>query len=185
MQLEISKIIADFIENRISAKEFESWVYSNQHLEDELGMELYTELISINFKDSSARIAVKKLLDSEIDYRTLHRTQLIQLIEEIEFKKKDLLDGISELYEWADKGYAFLGRINSVGNFGEQGKSVVLIVDKELSNEEKWNVILRDDPHFLTDLKTIRLKIEQNEILITGEIETVKFLGRQYKYLEK
>lgn len=100
-------------------------------------------------------------------------------------KKKIWLDGISELYEWADKGYAFLGRINSVGNFGEQGKSVILIVDKDLSNEEKWNVILRDDPHFLTDLKTIRMKIEQNEILITGEIETVKFLGRQYKYLEK
>jgi len=86
------------------------------------------------------------------------------------------------LYDWMEKGYNFIGEIAAVGNYGEQGKSIIHVIEKEMSNEEKWQVLKKIEPDFLSDLIGLKTKIEMGSILLTGEIDIHPFFGKQFKY---
>lgn len=183
MKLGTSKRFIEFIEKRIESFDFESWLYESSYLEEELGSELYIEIVSINFKNKSARAEFAKIIDSHIDYSLLHTHLLKSLIDKILSGAMDLLEGLGELYyKWLGKGYDFLAEIDIIGNFGEQGKSIVHIMDKTMTNQEKWNTLDRSNPNFKSELKNIGNKIQNGQIILNGESEMNKFLGRQFKY---
>lgn len=185
MKKETAKILTTFFENRNSSiSDFENWVYSNSSLEDDLGSGVFTDLISLNFNDLSIRVKVKELVDPIIDYADLHKNEILTVIEELISKSIEPLNGIKKLYALAEKGYVFLGSIDVIGNFGEQGKSIVHSIDKEMDKESQWNKILIIEPNLLHELTQLKEKIETNKIVLTGEKEVLKYYGEQFKYIE-
>jgi len=185
MKIETAKILIAFIENRSSLiSDFEQWVYSNSSLEEELGSEIYTDLISLNFKDNSIRVRVKELVDPIIDYADIHKDEILTIVEELIFQIIKPSKGISQLYTLAEKGYIFLGAIDVIGNFGEQGKSIVHSIDNEMDKESEWDILLKIEPNFINDLTQLKEKLETNRIVLTGEKEVVKYYGEQFKYEE-
>ncbi|WP_282055404.1 hypothetical protein [Maribacter luteus] len=184
MKIETTKILSSFIFKHIDSKEFEEWIYSNENLEDELGNELYLELVSINFKDKDAYSKVIDLLEDRINLGSLHKSEIIELINQIDKKTIHPLKGISKLHRLAELGYLFLGRIDLIGNFGEQGKSLVHILDASMDKESQWSKLNQIDSNFIVDLKVIKNKLENGSIKLTGESETYQFIGKQYKFKE-
>lgn len=184
MKIETAKILSEFIEQIIDTVEFEKWLYTNEDLEIELGEELYLHLISINFKDLSARIEVEKLLECKIDYGQLHTSALINLLHQFESRQVDLIGGLYKLYEWATLGYVFLGKIDVIGNLGEQGKSIVHLVDSSMSEEMKWQKLNEIDSNFLSELRGIRYKLQNGLIKLNGQKQILPFIGQQYEYEE-
>lgn len=186
MRIETAKLLTSFIENKdCSISEFEQWVYTNSELEKELGTDNYTDLISLNFNDDSIRLNVKEIVDPILNYAELHKTEILELIQELIIKSRKPLDGIRQLNKWAEKGYLFLGSIESIGNFGEQGKSIVYSLNDEMDKESQWNKLQKVDSYFINDLTMIKEKIETNRIIFTGEREVIKYYGEQFKYEEK
>ena len=186
MRIETAKLLTSFIENKdCSISEFEQWVYTNSELEKELGTDNYTDLISLNFNDDSIRLNVKEIVDPILNYAELHKTEILELIQELIIKSRKPLDGIRQLNKWAEKGYLFRGSIEWIGNFGEQGKWIVYSLSDEMDKESQWNKLQKVDSYFINDLTMIKEKIETNRIIFTGEREVIKYYGEQFKYEEK
>jgi hypothetical protein len=186
MKIETSRILSDFFENKgSSTSAFEQWVYSNPDLETEIGEDIYSELISLDFKDNSIRIQVKELVDPIIDYAQLHHNEITRILDKLISQTSKPLDEIRKLFQWVEKGYTFLASVDIIGNFGEQGKSVVHSINNEMSNETQWNKLIEIDSNFINELRSIKERIENKEIVLTGEKEDVKFYGEQFKYIEK
>ena len=185
MDLDISKILSDYLDGKIKNSDFETWVYSDKSLESFLGADIYNELISLTFEDKSIKIKVQELVDSKIDYQHLHKQEIIELIDNTISRKLPLQKSLTSFYDWAMSGYYFLGRINVIGNFGEQGKSIVHIIDDSMTENEQLAKLLKEEPDFLTDIKLIKTKLMTGEITLTGEKEANKYLGTQFKFREK
>ena len=188
MKTSTSISFLDFIEKRTEIKEFENWIYETQSLEEELPAEIYTELISLDYKDMSIRNTITELVSPLLDFGNAHKQQLIELISEILNKTIDPIDGISKLhYDWLDgKGYLFLCKNITIANFGEQGKSILSRTDykDELSLEEKWRIIELDDPSFIEEVRNIKKELEEGKIKLTGKFKDVRFYGRKFEYEE-
>ena len=185
MKIETAKILITFIENRSSSiSDFENWVYSNSSLENELGSDVFAELISLNFNDASIRVKVKELVGPILDYADLHKNEILTVIEKLISKSVEPLNGIKKLYALAEKGYVFLGSIDVIGNFGEQGKSIIHSIDKEIDKESQWNKMLVIEPNFMNELTQLKEKIKTNKIVLTGKKEVLKYYGEQFKYIE-
>ena len=184
MDLRISKIVSDFLNGKIENSDFEEWIYSEKSLEDILGNELYIELISLDFKDKSIKNHISNLVESKINYGNLHKQEIIELIDNTLEKQIPLMKIISSFYDWATKGYLFLGRIDVIGNFGEQGKSIVHIIDDSMTEGEKWGKLLEVEPDFLSYIKEIKANLMNGKVVLTGEKENFDFIGTQYKFIE-
>ncbi|GAA5022096.1 hypothetical protein GCM10011506_01590 [Marivirga lumbricoides] len=185
MNIQISKILSDYVSKKLTSDEFEEWVYSCQELESELGEELYTELISLDFRDKSNRIEVEKIVENKIDYSELHKNELTQLIRKVCSKELPFKESIRLLYNWMDSGYLFLSKIDTLGNFNEQGKSIIHSIENTMTNEQMWKILIDIEPNFFNELERIKTKIEDGNILITGEFEHSEYYGKQFKYIEK
>ncbi|MFD2564894.1 hypothetical protein [Aquimarina rubra] len=185
MRLETSKILSNYINKQISSKEFQEWVYNDQNLESELGEKIYLELLSLDLRNEDSYKNVEQLLDNCIDYAQLHKNEIVKLINQICEKQKSFNDSISELYQWMNKGYLFLSKIDTIGNFNEQGKSIIHSIEDYMNDEEKWNILGIREPGFFNDLIQIKTQILNNQILITGKYEIIQFYGKQFEYIEK
>lgn len=186
MKLETAEILSRFVDKENSSVPgFEQWVYSNPGLESDLGPGVYSELIALDFSDKSIRVNVKRIVDPILAYADLHKLQLLSLIDGLVSKSIAPLKGIRDLNVWANKGYLFLGSIELVGNFGEQGKSIVHLIDESMNDNTQWNKTIEADPNFLDELASIKDKIESGRIVLTGEKEELKYYGEQFKYEEK
>ncbi|RJE75242.1 hypothetical protein [Reichenbachiella sp. MSK19-1] len=185
MNLEVSKILSNYINKKLRADEFENWVYSFENLEIELGVELYTELISLDFKDKSNRIDVQRIFENKINYSDFHKGELLQLISKVCKRELPFKESIIQLYEWMNMGYLFLSKIDALANFNEQGKSIIHSIENTMTEEQKWETLLNREPNFFSELENIKTKIESGAITITGEYDNTDYYGKQFKFKEE
>jgi len=185
MDIELSQKFENFIRGKTKIEDFESWVYTNEQLENQLSPEVYTELISLNFHEPSARLEVTKLVKDEIDYGRLHTASLIALLDKLIQREGEVVDLLYQVYDFMNLGYNFLGRLNIFGNFGEQGKSVVLLIDETMDEQTKWDKIVYHEPDLVRELIILRDKISTGRIFLTGESYSNKYLGEQFEFVEK
>jgi len=186
MRLETTKILSSFFEDKNkSISEFEEWLYTNPQLENELGDDIYTDLISLDFNDNSIRTYVKELVDPILDYAQLHRKEILETLGGLINKSSKPLEGIKDLFNWAEKGYMFLATNETIANLGEQGKSIVHSIDNDMDKETQWNKLLMNDVNFIDEMILIKEKIERNSIIFTGKKESGNLFGDQFNYTEK
>lgn len=105
---EIKSKYFDLLEDKISVKEFEIWVYQSKHLEKELSKDEYLNLISLHFDRVSKEYEIGKILKNHIDEGKLETVRFLSLLESI--IKRDGKEGeaLMRMYDLYCGGYSFL-----------------------------------------------------------------------------
>lgn len=94
-----NKIFYEFLDDSLSMAEFESFVYSNQNLEREIGEANYLDLVSINYKDKEARKEVTNFIHERLIGRgQLETTQLRDLLQRFLEDPKNADKYLDKLY---------------------------------------------------------------------------------------
>jgi hypothetical protein len=184
MKTTITKILSEYIDGQILPKDFENWIVENNSELKTLDKGIYTLLTQSDLKEYSTRLEVEKLVDEKIDYAQIHTSGIIELINQFENKEIEVLDGMHKLYKWAELGYMFLAKIDMIGNFGEQGKSLVHVIDKTMDKKTQWDKLTEIDPNFIDKLLSVKEKLEIGFIVLTGQKQKFEYVGNQYKYRE-
>lgn len=184
LNIEASKKINDFLGNKIDSEEFESWVYGYSTLENQLGTDLYLEFISMDFHSKETKYSIKKLLADSIDYASIHRLEILEILKSMLQKKGNACDLISILYHYADIGYYFLAQNDLIANYGEQGKSVLISLDKA-EVVDYWDIIKMQDSSFDLWLQELIFKIENDKIEFLNERRIGDYSQISFLYKEK
>lgn len=121
MQAKTESTFYKFLNQEISLKEFEEFLYHSPTLEKELGTEIHLELISFNYSQADElKTARDFILDIVIDEGAFEKWKLLKVLDQlISFPDllKKLQDWISDMYffkgynrkgKYIDKGYTFL-----------------------------------------------------------------------------
>lgn len=96
------------LENEISIKEFEHWLYDSEWLEKELGEDIYLDWISIDYNSKAAKHEIRILLTSNIGIERFETLKMIRLLNVLIERKGREIDALIELYDLYCGGYHFL-----------------------------------------------------------------------------
>lgn len=185
MNTNTRQLFLNYLDSKLSTNDFETYLYSSETLESELGNELYLELISINYKHTACRSAVDKLISPFLNYEEMHKSMIINTIDNILSKKVNILDGISELNAWCWKGYTFLGEIEIIASIGEAGRSVIQIIDDSDTEDETRKKIERCEPGLIPFLENIKTRLLDGTIVLTGKKVQHHQLGTLFEFEQK
>ena len=92
-------------------KELEDWVYSTKDLKMQLGANDYLELISIDFRESSARFFAEKIFRKHISADQFLNWSLSKMLERITKRADHVDDDLREIYYLYCTGYSFLQKL--------------------------------------------------------------------------
>lgn len=184
LSLEPSLTFDEYLQDQKTVNELEKWIYSNGQLENELPGDVYLDLISLNYSDKDIKNKIAQTIEAYIDYSSVHKKRIIDLIDMLLNKQGDIEQLLKEIYSLAELGYHFLGRVDAIGNLGEQGKSIFLIISK-LTGREKWDKLLSAEPTFFNDIRAIKMMLLNGDIEITGQYEKGFYGQRYFIYNEK
>lgn len=185
MSTDTKEIFLDYLDSKISSIDFERYLYSTQTLELELGEEIYLELISINYKHKDCRSVVSNLISPLLNYGEMHKSMIINTIDNILSKKVNILDAISELDGWCWKGYTFLGKIEIIASIGEAGSSVIHIIEDSDTEDEIRKKIERYEPGLVPFLENIKTMLLDGTIVLTGKKVQHHQLGTLFEFEQR
>ncbi|MEZ4986335.1 MAG: hypothetical protein R2795_15070 [Saprospiraceae bacterium] len=180
---ESSRSFNAYLLGEIRPNEFEDWLYSYPLLEEQLGVDLYLDLISIDFTVQSSKKQVKDLFGSQINYAAIHQEQILNTIGRLKAREGSPLELIAVLYKYAEMGYFFLADNDLVANFGEMGKSISSALHK-LDEKQQWERIQTLHKSFLFWIAEIEQDIKQERIRFTGK-SNIGFYGQEYFIWER
>ncbi|HEY9262742.1 hypothetical protein [Chitinophaga sp.] len=92
----------------ISIRDFEKWVYNNTALEEAMGSEAYIELASINFNNKYATDEVLSQADEFLDYAAFEQHKLMLLLQHLIQKNGDFESLLLATYQQYCWGYKFM-----------------------------------------------------------------------------
>jgi hypothetical protein len=184
LSIESSLTFDEYLQDKRTVSDLEKWIYSNGQLEIELPGDIYSDLISLNYSDKDIKNKITQTIESSIDYSSVHKKRIIDLIDLLLNRKGNVEKLLHEIYSLAGLGYHFLGRIDVIGNLGEQGKSIIHIISK-LTEQEKWDKLFSIEPTFLNDIREMKNKLLNGDIEITGQFETGLYGQRYFIFTEK
>ena len=185
MNINTQQLFLNYLDSKLSSIDFEKYLYSTQTLESELGKKLYLELISINYKHKDCRSVVNNLISPLLNYGEMHKSMIINTINAILSKKVNILDGLSELNGWCWKGYVFLGEIDIISSIGEAGRSVLHIINDDDTEDEIRKKIERYEPGLIPFLETIKTRLSNGTIVLTGKKVQHHQLGTLFEFEKK
>ena len=107
-------------------RDFESWVYKTPQLEAILGEANYLKLISINYSDKAARQQVVQIVDEAVNYASIHRQEILATIRLLINKECSVMADIQKLHRYTSIGYLFIGEVDLIAEFNDQGRSILL-----------------------------------------------------------
>ena len=181
MKTKTSNTILDFIERKLDPESFQNWLFESNS-ESDIGEELYSELIQIDYSSNHSRIDVNKLVEERFLTNKLHYNYLVELLNQILIEESNPLEGIETLNGWAEKGYTFLGQIELIGNYGEQGKSIVYDLSADMPNNDQYRILNSKFPQFKVELAEQKEKLDSGKIHLNGKSRQVKGFGKIYEY---
>ena len=184
LSLESSLTFDEYLQDKRTVNDLEKWIYSNGQLENELPGDIYSDLITLNYSDKDIKNKIAQTIEAHIDYSSVHKKRIIDLIDLLLNKQGDIEKVLKEIYSLAELGYHFLGRVDAIGNLGEQGKSIFLIIST-LSEKEKWDKLLSAEPTFFNDIRAIKRKLLNGDIEITGQYDNSFYGQRYFRFNEK
>lgn len=182
MKTETSNILLSFIESNLDSSSFQDWLFL-QETENNIGnQELYNELILLNYSSNRAAIEVNQLLNQFNLIKTLHLNNITQAINNIINERGNPYEELESLKKWAYKGYTFLGQVDAIGNLGEQGKSIVYDINRNMSSERQFQILNDKHKGLKEELTQMLKRIENENILLTGKSREVKGFGKIYEF---
>jgi len=197
----LEKQFLKIIEDKISVKEFESWLYENQKsISNEVSSGLYEELILINYNSTESKHNLSKLLKIDFEKLELYQIQQ-QIIDGIENQDANIqmvkyeldvyeLDFIS--YDFVIGGIAFRMHnpfkienfvnlnntkrekifTNLFGNGAHFLNSIIRSIDSKYFRI--YNFKKHEQIDRMTDTKIIQTKHDEYKIRINGHLCYIK-----------
>ena len=185
------KVISEHIElkfyevlkHKITIHDFEQWVYETRELEFELPEDVYTDLISLNYKDKYAHNDLGKLVGPFVDNGKFELKRISSCLTSIIDRDEDCAESIEMTYDLYCNGYAFLRRLGLAyglliscppsGNYQNSWDEITKLEQDELLNKLY--------PEIAIDAQTALTWINKGKIIIK---DTVNELGAyEYDYL--
>ena len=182
MKTETTNKFLSFIENRLELHSFQEWLFlpaTEKQIDNE---ELYGELIILNYTSKNSRIEVKKLLDKLNLTKELHLNNIVFSLNNLINEVSNPIEEIENLNNWANRGYTFLGRINVIGNYGEQGKSIVYDINRKMNQAMQFQILNEIYKYLKDEFRTMLTEIESGIILLTGVTREIKGFGEIYEF---
>ncbi len=104
----IEVIYFDLIDDLITLKSFEEWIYQSEMLEKILDEKDYIELISLSYESKHVRAEIKKILDKYVSYSKYETNKMITLLNEALRRPANINEILEKIYYLYCKGYGFL-----------------------------------------------------------------------------
>lgn len=147
LNIEFSTKIDSFFNDKVSVSDFECWIHENYSLEQELGETLYLDLISLNYKNQNIKYQLKELIGHLINYESLHKIQILEILNNLKNHEGNAKSHIHQLYQYAIIGNDFLAETTVIANYDEQGKSILYFFYKK-EESQYWDIIHKFDNTF-------------------------------------
>ena len=164
------------IKGDIQLEAFEQWLYSEQALESLLRPEDYLELISLNYKASSSKYDLWKLLKKYVDIGEFETYKMIGLLREAQRKTDRLPYILMEFYNLYCKGYGFLQDLGlGIGLAIEVPRVNNTAADTwdELTIEQQKDLLNSFSPQLDECIEQVIYWLEAKKIILTGEQDEI------------
>ncbi len=168
------------INGEIALDDFEQWIYSNGELEKQLGNGDYTNLISLNFKKSSDKYALWKLLKKHIDPGEFETYKMLRLLREAQQKNDRLPYILMNFYNLYCNGYGFLQDLGL--GFGlavelPQVNNSTAGTWDELTSQQQKKLLESFSPELEECIEQVIAWLETRQIILTGEQNEIGLYG--------
>ncbi len=169
---EIESNYLNLIGNKISVNEFENWVYKSNWLEDELTEDEYIDLISLNYKTSSAKYEIGKILKRKLDNGKFETVKMINLLNTIIERDGKEGEALTKMYDLYCKGYYFLEDLGlGIGLHIEIPNKFGVEYYHELNDENKNELVDSVYPSAKELAKELKNWLLVGDIKLSGERE--------------
>ncbi len=168
------------LKQKISIRDFESWIYNTQELEKKLSDDLYLDLISMDYKSKYALNDLNGLIEKYVDFGKFEIKKIKEFLKSIIDRDAKCAQSIEMTYELYCNGYNFLRRLGL--RYG------LLVASPPAGNYQKtWSEISVKDqnelldkfyPDIIVDAKNALIWFDNDKIIIKN---TVDELGH-YEY---
>ncbi|MEH0152583.1 hypothetical protein V6R21_00475 [Limibacter armeniacum] len=170
----------EVLKHKFDIKEFEQWVYQTKELESELPEEIYTDLISINYKDKYVHNELENIIEDFVDNGKFEIKRIKKFLKSIIDKDENCAESIEITYDLYCSGYAFLRRLGltygllvSCPPAGNYQKSW-----DEITKAEQNELLEKLYPTIIQDAQNVLNWFNENKIIIK---DTINELG-YYEY---
>ncbi len=169
---EIESKYLNLMENKISVKEFENWVYESNWLEAELTEDEYIDLISLNYKASSAKYEIGKVLKKKFDEGKLETVKMLNLLNSIIERDEKEGEALTIMYDLYCKGYYFLEDLGlGIGLHIEVPYKFGVEYYHELNDEKKKELVDSVYPSAKILAKELKNWLLLGDLKLTGKRE--------------
>ena len=169
---EIESEYLDLMEDKISVKEFENWVYNSNWLEDELTENEYTDLISLNYGTPSAKYEIGEILKERFDEGKFETVKMIELLNSIIERDGKEGESLTRMYNLYCKGYYFLEGLGlGIGLFIEVPNKYGVEYYHELSEKQKKELVDSVYPSAQELAEELRSWFLNGDLKLTGDQE--------------
>ncbi|MEO1517472.1 MAG: hypothetical protein AAFV95_20785 [Bacteroidota bacterium] len=173
--IKIGKIESKFfelLEDKITAKEFEHWVFQSQWLEDELSEEEYADLIGLDYGLANVTGELRKILDARFGQGKLESIKLIRRLDSIIKRDEKEAESLMMMYELYCHDYFFLKDLGlGVGLFVEIPDGYGVESFDELTEEQQQNLLDGVHPVARELAEGLKQSILKGDLQINGEKE--------------
>jgi len=169
---EIESNYLDLMNEKISVKEFENWVYSLNWLENELTEDEYTDLISLNYRNSGSKYEVGLILKDRLNEAKFETVKIVELLTSIIERNGKEGEALEKMYNLYCDGYYFLEGLGlGVGLFVAVPNKYGVEYYHELNEQQKKELVNSAYPS--AKVLAIELKnwILIGDLILTGEKE--------------
>lgn len=176
MMVELNEIETkyfDLTEDKISADEFEQWVYQSKSLENELDKNEYLDLISLDFRTSSAKYEIEKILKDKVNKGKFETLKLLNFLEDIIERKGEEVKALAKMYDLYCDGYDFLQDLGlGIGLEIEVPYRWGVNHYHELSDKQKDELVGEFYPVAKEMAEQVKNWIIDEKLILTGEVDS-------------
>ena len=105
---EIESTLFRLLAREIEVADFEQWVYAHSDLEQALGPDTYVDLISLDYRSSSALSEAEQVLKQQVDWGKYYEWRLRRILQRIVDRPEGVHRDIEQCYDLYCDGYGFL-----------------------------------------------------------------------------
>ena len=180
--IELNKIESKYLhlmEDKISVKEFENWVYNSEWLEDELTEDEYTDLISLNYNISNAKYEIGKIFKERFSEGKFETVKMLNLLNSIIDRDGREGEALTIMYDLYCNGYYFLKDLGlGIGLYVEVPHKYGVEYYHELKEDKKKELVNSVYPSARELAEELKNWLLVGDLKLTGEQEP-KFIDKR------
>jgi len=155
----------------IPIEDFENWVYNSSELENYIGSDDYTDLISLDYKKQGAKYDIQKMIRKYIDKSEFETWKMKILLFNALNRTGDYSLAIRLFYDLYCQGYDFMDNLAFGYGLTLDCPYSSYGVDsfEELTNEQKDRLVNSFYPDIQKELTKVLSWIDSGLVVLTGE----------------